>query len=113
MLYTGGTTGNPKGVIWRHEDVWRVLGGGIDFMTGESVEDEWELAKRGAESRGMVRFPIPPLIHGDAQWAAFPCLFAGGKCVMLPEFDPHEIWRIVERHKVNVIVLIGDAMARR
>ena len=47
MLYTGGTTGYPKGVLWRHEDVWRTLGGGIDFTTGERLPDEWEQIQSG------------------------------------------------------------------
>ncbi|MBM4600329.1 AMP-binding protein, partial [Rhodococcus hoagii] len=54
ILYTGGTTGMPKGVMWRHEDWWRVLGGGVNFVTGEYVEDEWELAKLGAAHPAMV-----------------------------------------------------------
>ncbi|MEU5840943.1 acyl-CoA synthetase [Rhodococcus sp. NPDC047139] len=112
MLYTGGTTGHPKGVMWRHEDVWRVLGGGINFMTGEWVKDEWELAKQGAENPGLVRYPIPPMIHGGAQWALFQSLFGGGKVIMHPEFSGHEVWRIIDDHKVNVIFITGDAMAR-
>lgn len=112
MLYTGGTTGHPKGVMWRHEDVWRVLGGGINFMTGEWVKDEWELAKQGAENPGLVRYPIPPMIHGGAQWALFQSLFSGGKVVMHPEFSGHEVWRIIDDHKVNVIFITGDAMGR-
>ncbi len=112
MLYTGGTTGKPKGVMWRQEDVWRVLGGGINFMTGEYVEDEWDLAKQGAETAGMTRFPIPPMIHGGSQWATFQSLFGGGKCVMHPEFDGHDVWRIVDQHKVNLVFITGDAMAR-
>lgn len=112
MLYTGGTTGHPKGVMWRHEDVWRVLGGGINFMTGEWVKDEWQLAKEGAENPGLVRYPIPPMIHGGAQWALFQSLFSGGKVVMHPEFSGHEVWRIIDDHKVNVIFITGDAMAR-
>ena len=112
MLYTGGTTGHPKGVMWRHEDVWRVLGGGINFMTGEWVKDEWELAKQGAGNPGLVRYPIPPMIHGGAQWALFQSLFSGGKVVMHPEFSGHEVWRIIDEHKVNVIFITGDAMAR-
>ena len=50
MLYTGGTTGYPKGVLWRHADIWRTLGGGIDFASGEWMPDEWEQSKRAAAS---------------------------------------------------------------
>ncbi|MBF6299820.1 acyl-CoA synthetase [Nocardia amamiensis] len=112
MVYTGGTTGMPKGVMWRQEDVWRVLGAGINFITGEYVQDEWELAKVGAGSPPMVRFPIPPMIHGGAQWATFHSLFGGGKTVMIPEFSGHGVWRAVDQHKINLIFITGDAMAR-
>jgi acyl-CoA synthetase (AMP-forming)/AMP-acid ligase II len=112
LLYTGGTTGYPKGVMWRHEDVWRVLGGGIDFMSGIPVPDEWAQAKRGQEMGGLVRLCLAPLIHGNAQWAALAALFAGDTAVLMPRFDPAEIWRVVARRGVNVMVLIGDAMAR-
>ncbi|MEV0899138.1 acyl-CoA synthetase [Actinoplanes sp. NPDC049802] len=112
LLYTGGTTGYPKGVIWRHEDVWRVLGGGIDFMSGIPLDDEWAQSRRGAEMPPMVRLCLAPLIHGNAQWAALAALFGGDTVVFLPHFDPDEVWRIIERHRVNVVVLIGDAMAR-
>jgi acyl-CoA synthetase (AMP-forming)/AMP-acid ligase II len=112
MLYTGGTTGYPKGVIWRHEDVWRVLGGGIDFMSGIPLEDEWAQSKRGQEMGGMVRLCLAPLMHGNAQWASLAALFAGDTAVLVPKFDAHEIWRVIQRRKVNVVVLIGDAMAR-
>ena len=112
LIYTGGTTGYPKGVLWRHEDIWRTLGGGIDFITGELLPDEWEQSKRGAAGNGLVKFCAAPLIHGNAQWAAIAGLFAGDTIVLLPSFDPHEIWKSVERYKVNVLVIIGDAMAR-
>ncbi len=113
LLYTGGTTGYPKGVLWRHEDVWRTLGGGIDFATGERLADEWAQIRRGtAGPAGMVRLATAPLIHGSAQWSTLPALFAGDTIVLMPQFDPHEIWRAVERHKVNTIVMVGDAMAR-
>jgi 3-oxocholest-4-en-26-oate---CoA ligase len=112
MLYTGGTTGSPKGVMWRQEDVWRVLGGGINFMTGEYLEDEWDLAKIGAANPAMTRMPIPPMIHGGAQWATFQSLFGGGKTVLHPDFDGHVIWELVDKHGINLIFITGDAMAR-
>lgn len=112
LLYTGGTTGYPKGVLWRQEDVWRTLGGGIDFLTGEPLPDEWAQSKRAAAGNGLVKFCTAPLIHGNAQWAALMGLFAGETTVLQPKFDPHEIWRSVGRYKVNVLVIIGDAMAR-
>ncbi|MFE6864740.1 acyl-CoA synthetase [Nocardia sp. NPDC057668] len=112
ILYTGGTTGMPKGVLWRHEDVWRALGGGINFVTGEYVSDEWELANSAAAApAGIVMAPLSPLIHGAAQWAAFMTLNAGGTLVFLPRFDPAEVWRAVARHGVNVLTVVGDAMA--
>src|SRR4029077_8720081 len=113
MLYTGGTTGYPKGVLWRHEDIWRTLGGGIDHATGERLPDEWEQSRRGAASpAGLVRLCAAPLIHGNAQWGALPALFSGDTVVFVPQFDPHDIWRAVQRRKVNVLIIIGDAMAR-
>jgi acyl-CoA synthetase (AMP-forming)/AMP-acid ligase II len=112
LLYTGGTTGKPKGVMWRQEDVWRVLGGGIDFVTGERVPDEWSQSRQGAENGGLIRLPAAPLIHGAAQWATFGNLFACSTVVYVPQFDAYDVWRAVEEHGVNVLAIVGDAMAR-
>jgi 3-oxocholest-4-en-26-oate---CoA ligase len=112
IIYTGGTTGYPKGVMWRSEDIWRTLGGGIDFVTGIPLGDEWEQSRRGLEATALVRLCAPPLIHGAAQVATLAALFGGDTVVLPPRFDAHEIWRAVERHKVNVMLVIGDAMAR-
>jgi 3-oxocholest-4-en-26-oate---CoA ligase len=112
LIYTGGTTGYPKGVMWRHEDIWRTLGGGIDFTTGVPLADEWAQSRQGLESSGLVKLCAAPLIHGNAQVAALAGLFVGDTIVLLPRFDAHEIWRTVERDRVNLLVIIGDAMAR-
>jgi acyl-CoA synthetase (AMP-forming)/AMP-acid ligase II len=111
LLYTGGTTGRPKGVMWRHEDVWRALGGGVDFMSGELVTDEYEQSRNGS-SFPMVRLCAAPLAHGQAQWAVYGGLFTASTVVLMPRFDPHEIWRAVEQEKVNIMAIVGDAMAR-
>ncbi len=100
IIYTGGTTGYPKGVMWRHEDIWRTLGGGIDFVTGVPLADEWGQSRKGLEMGEFVKLCAAPLIHGNAQVAALAGLFAGETIVLLPAFDPGEIWRAVQRHRV-------------
>jgi acyl-CoA synthetase (AMP-forming)/AMP-acid ligase II len=110
IIYTGGTTGFPKGVMWRHEDFWRVLGGGIDFYTGEPL-DEYDQSKQATDPR-MVTFPLSPLMHGGAQAGLLMHLFAGHLTILEPKFDPQRTWEIIEREKVQLIFMTGDAMAR-
>ncbi|HXH59289.1 acyl-CoA synthetase [Iamia sp.] len=112
ILYTGGTTGMPKGVMWRHEDVWRALGGGIDFLTGERITDEHQLARLGAEAPPSMGLVLAPLMHGAAQWGTLGGLFKGVTNVLLPRFDPHLVWDAVERYGIGVVTITGDAMAR-
>jgi 3-oxocholest-4-en-26-oate---CoA ligase len=112
LLYTGGTTGFPKGVMWRHEDIYRVLFGGTDFATGEFVKDEYDLAKAAAENPPMIRYPIPPMIHGATQSATWMSIFSGQTTVLAPEFKADEVWRAIHDHKVNLLFFTGDAMAR-
>lgn len=113
VLYTGGTTGMPKGVVWRQEDVFYALGGGIDAYTNERVADEWSLARKAKEVEAPLRsLNLPPLMHGAAQWGFLRFAFEGNVVVMLSRFDPHEVWRTVEREKVNNLSITGDAMAR-
>ncbi len=111
IVYTGGTTGFPKGVMWRHEDFWRVLGGGIDFMTGERLE-EHDQSKKAVDQQPMIMFPLSPLMHGGAQAAMLMHLFAGHVTVLAPKFDADEVWRTIQKHKVQAIFMTGDAMAR-
>jgi len=112
VLYTGGTTGFPKGVMWRHEDVFRTLGGGIDFMTGERVEDEHKLARDGAAAPPAAGLVLAPLMHGAAQWGTFGGLFRGNTVVLLEKFDPHAVWDALAEYKIPTIAITGDAMAR-
>jgi acyl-CoA synthetase (AMP-forming)/AMP-acid ligase II len=112
LLYTGGTTGFPKGVMWRHEDIYRVLFGGTDFSTGEFVKDEHDLAKAAAANPPMIRYPIPPMIHGATQSATWMSIFSGQTTVLAPEFNADEVWRAIHDHKVNLLFFTGDAMAR-
>ncbi|BBZ77901.1 acyl-CoA synthetase [Mycolicibacterium anyangense] len=112
LLYTGGTTGFPKGVMWRHEDMYRVLLGGTDFATGEYIKDEYDLSRQAAAGAPLVRFPIPPMIHGATQSATWGALFTGSTTILAPEFDAHEVWNLIEKHKANLLFFTGDAMGR-
>jgi 3-oxocholest-4-en-26-oate---CoA ligase len=112
LLYTGGTTGFPKGVMWRHEDIYRVLLGGTDFATGEFVKDEHDLAKGAAANPPMIRYPIPPMIHGATQSATWMSIFSGQTTVLAPEFNADQVWRTIHDNKVNLLFFTGDAMAR-
>jgi len=113
ILYTGGTTGLPKGVVWRQEDVFFALGGGIDPHTGHRVSAPTELAERARDSGGRVCFfPIAPLMHGATQWGVMGQALQGNKVVLTPKFDPDETWSLVEHEKVNILMITGDAMGR-
>jgi acyl-CoA synthetase (AMP-forming)/AMP-acid ligase II len=109
IIYTGGTTGFPKGVMWRHEDFWRVLGGGIDFMTGEPLE-EYDQSKKARED-ALVTLPLSPLMHGGAQASLLMHLFAGQVTILEPKFDPVRTWEIVDKYGVQMMFMTGDAMA--
>ena len=111
LLYTGGTTGFPKGVMWRHEDIYRVLLGGTDFATGEFVADEYDHARQAAAGPAMIRYSIPPMIHGATQSATWMSLFSGQTAILAPEFDAEDVWSTIEKHKVNLLFFTGDAMA--
>ena len=113
ILFTGGTTGLPKGVVWRHEDVLFALGGGIDALSGERIERPQRLAEKGVAENFQVTFlPLAPLMHGASQWAVMGQSFVGNKIVLVGKFDASVAWRLVEQEKVNSIMMTGDAMAR-
>jgi acyl-CoA synthetase (AMP-forming)/AMP-acid ligase II len=113
-VYTGGTTGMPKGVLWRHDDIFfAAMGGGDPFASGNHITRPEELAERVLRP-GVTALAIPPFMHAAGHWLAFSTLFGGGKLVTTPggAFDPVEVWRLVEAERANAVVVVGDAMAR-
>jgi acyl-CoA synthetase (AMP-forming)/AMP-acid ligase II len=112
MLYTGGTTGMPKGVVWRQEDVFMALGQGIDALTGHKVESDTELADAAVDGFPVTSFMLPPLMHGACQWGMLGMMFKGNTVMLTPRFDPEGVWDSIEREKANAIMITGDAMGR-
>ncbi len=112
LLYTGGTTGMPKGVMWRHEDVFfGAMGGGGGG--GAPIATPEEIADRCLDSRTRV-VPACPFMHGTAHWMAFSVLFLGGTVVIdrHRSFDPDALWQLVAAEQATFIVIVGDAFAR-
>jgi fatty-acyl-CoA synthase len=106
-LYTGGTTGMPKGVLWRQEDVFRAA---LYGPVGSSDE----VALRALRGRHRA-LPAPPFMHGAAHWAAFNTWALGGTVVVQSQprrLDPDDLWRTVERERITVMTLVGDAFGR-
>jgi acyl-CoA synthetase (AMP-forming)/AMP-acid ligase II len=113
IIYTGGTTGLPKGVMWRHEDLFFALAGGIDAYTNEKVRDPGELARRIADGAApMVFATAAPLMHGAGQVGTLRALVSGDTMVLLERFDPEELWRTVAAERAQTVMVTGDAMAR-
>jgi acyl-CoA synthetase (AMP-forming)/AMP-acid ligase II len=110
ILYTGGTTGLPKGVLWRHEDIFfAALGGGGQ----PPIAHPDELADRAPRGRTRM-LPACPFMHGSAHWMALSALFTGG-CVVIDAgagFDAARTWQLVADEGVTYLVIVGDAFAR-
>lgn len=111
VLYTGGTTGTPKGVVWRHVDIFfAAMGGGA--RGGDPVERPEELLDSLGEEPNRV-LPASPLMHGTAQWFAFLTLFGGGTVVLSPDLtlDASRLLDLIDAEQVSYLVVVGDAIA--
>lgn len=110
IVYTGGTTGMPKGAMWRHVDLYNNI---ARPLAGE-LEDPEDVARMSDNPLGMRTLTLSPLMHGGGQWPFLLTIINGG-VGLLPvalKFDPEEVLGMVDRHQVTTVSLIGDAMAR-
>jgi fatty-acyl-CoA synthase len=115
VLYTGGTTGSPKGTLWRQCDIFDttmgplIAAGGVDISSLDALERS---VRDSTERRGL---PVPPLMHGAGQWIALGLLLGGGTVVfpdVVTQLDPVAILDAIERERVDFLAIVGDAFAR-
>jgi acyl-CoA synthetase (AMP-forming)/AMP-acid ligase II len=108
LLYTGGTTGMPKGVMWRHADI---LAAGLGDLDGAATRAEQEERARAGRDRHL---PACPLMHGAAQWVALATFFGGGTVILSPDtrLDAGRLAELVAAEGATIVTIIGDAVGR-
>ena len=114
ILYTGGTTGMPKGVLWRQADIYVGALGGRNLGTGAEWESVDEIVE-GARNAGARLLPAPPFMHGAGHWLALNAMNSGNTVCIQDDtvgLDADDVWRTIEREKVNILLIVGDAFGR-
>ncbi len=108
LLYTGGTTGMPKGVMWRQRDI---LTAGLGDLDGVTTREEQMERARAGDDRGL---PACPLMHGAAQWVSLATFFGGGTVILSPDtrLDPGRLAELMAAERATVVTIIGDAVGR-
>jgi fatty-acyl-CoA synthase len=114
ILYTGGTTGLPKGVVYRQDDLFMALGGGGNAAIGVAPPVDINEYRSRLTAPGPRSLPACPIMHGTGQWSSFQAMTLGGCIVTLASrrFDAAELWRTVSDKQVNIVVIVGDAFAK-
>jgi acyl-CoA synthetase (AMP-forming)/AMP-acid ligase II len=114
ILYTGGTTGMPKGVLWRQADIYVGALGGRNLGTGSEWTSVEEIVE-GARNGGARLLPAPPFMHGAGHWLALNAMNSGNTICIQDDtvgLDADDVWRTIEREKVNILLIVGDAFGR-
>jgi fatty-acyl-CoA synthase len=114
FIYTGGTTGMPKGVMWRHDDLREAQLDALRRLGPAPESLEAHLDSIRAVGPGSRTLPACPMMHGTGLITAIGCMMGGGCVVTLqsPSFDAGELWSVVARRKVQSIAIVGDAFAK-
>ena len=108
LLYTGGTTGMPKGVMWRHSDI---LAAGLGDLDGATTREEESERARAGRDRHL---PACPLMHGAAQWVTLATFFGGGTVILSPDtrLDAGRLVELIAAERATIVTIIGDAVGR-
>ena len=113
FIYTGGTTGMPKGVMWTHDALRRALiSPALVEQVPQDLDDHLRIVRETGQ--GPVNLPACPLMHGTGLLSGITALVGGGTVITLPSahFDADELWQVVERHRADQLIIVGDAFAK-